>query len=59
MLQEFHGLVRSIDGAEEVVPTSCNKDTGTERRLQKWTRDVWFCVGGGGHVAATVQVSEH
>ena len=30
--------------------TTCNKDTGSKRRVQKWTRGVWFCVSGGGHI---------
>ena len=51
MLNKFPDLARSVDAAEEVVPTTCNKDTGTDRKLQKWTRGVWFCVGGGGHIS--------
>ena len=39
------------EGAEcEDTRTTCNKDTGGKRRLQKWTRGVRFCVGGGGHI---------
>ena len=53
MLAEFPALARSVDNAEEVAATSCNKDTGSERKLQKWRRGVWFCVGdgGGGHIS--------
>ena len=41
---------RIDEGAEcEDTHTTCNKDTGGKRWLQKWTRGVWFCVGGGGH----------
>lgn len=51
MISNFPDLARHVDTAEEVVPISCNKDTGCERKLQKWTRGVWFCVGGGGHIS--------
>ena len=50
MLKKFPDLARKVDSAEEVAPTSCNKDTGSERRLQKWQ---WSYI----NVAATVQVS--
>lgn len=43
---------KSIDMAEEdeATITTCNKDTGQKKRVQRWTRGVWFCVGGGGHI---------
>ncbi len=52
MIAKFPALASHVDGGdeEEEHKTSCNKDTGATRRLQKWTRGVWFCVGGGGHV---------
>ncbi len=47
-------MATKLDAGEEepTTMTSCNKDTGGKRRLQKWTRGVWFCVGGGGHIQA-------
>ena len=35
---------------EEATKTSCNKDTGTRKKLQKWTRGHLFVVCGGGHI---------
>ena len=48
-----HGAVAArLDETKEVEEqmTTCNKDTGGKRRIQKWTRGVWFCVSGGGHI---------
>ena len=28
----------------------CNKDTGTRKRIQKWSRGHFFVVRGGGHI---------
>ena len=51
-LLSTHGTVAAtIDETQEVEEmTTCNKDTGSKRRVQKWTRGVWFCVSGGGHI---------
>ena len=32
----------------EPQPTTCNKDTGSKQRLQKWSRGHLFIVRGGG-----------
>ena len=37
-------------GEDEETKTSCNKDTGEKKKLQKWTRGVWVCASGGGHI---------
>jgi hypothetical protein len=48
----YSELCNSIDSADEVIATitSCNKDTGEKVTLQKWTRGIWLCVNGGGHI---------
>ena len=45
-------MMHELDGGaeDEAAATSCNKDTGGKKRLQMWTRGVWFCVSGGGHI---------
>ena len=35
---------------QEATMTSCNKDTGTRKKVQKWTRGHLFVVRGGGHI---------
>jgi len=41
-----------LDSGDEVAETKtkCNKDTGEPKKLQKWTRGVWICASGGGHI---------
>lgn len=45
-------LAVAINGGEEVeeTATACNKDTGEQKKMQKWTRGIWCCVSGGGHI---------
>lgn len=51
MLKKFSNLKVLDDGGEvEATKTKCNKDTGEKKRLQKWTRGVWVCASGGGHI---------
>lgn len=54
IIVQHSALVKITDSTDEVEEsrTTCNKDTGEKRTLQKWTRGTWFCVGGGGHIAA-------
>ena len=52
MLQKYPTL-DVLDSTDEdpETQTECNKDTGDKvRRLQKWIRGVWFCIGGSGHI---------
>ena len=35
---------------DDDTKTTCNKDTGTQKKLQKWTRGHLFVVRGGGHI---------
>ena len=35
---------------DDETKTSCNKDTGTRKKVQKWTRGHLFIVRGGGHI---------
>ena len=40
-----------MQGKKEIATkTTCNKDTGGKRRLQRWTREVWFRVSERGHI---------
>ena len=51
MLQKHPKLAVLDNGEEEEgTKTLCNKDTGEKKRLQKWTRGVWVCASGGGHI---------
>ena len=52
LLAQYNAVAKLIDeGKEEIATkTACNKDTGGKRRLQKWTREAWFCISGGGHI---------
>ena len=51
-VEEFKDLAKAMDNSDEVEEskTTCNKDTGEKTTLQKWSRGVWFCVNGGGHI---------
>ena len=51
VFEEHPALGTPIDGGEEddATKTTCNKDTGEKRRLQKWTRGVWTCVSAFNH----------
>lgn len=35
-----------LHDCEEATPTTCNKETGEKRRLQKWSRGHFFIVRG-------------
>ena len=37
-----------LNDCEEASPTTCNKETGEKRRLQKWSRGHFFIVRGSG-----------
>ena len=37
-----------LNECEEASPTTCNKETGERRRLQKWSRGHFFIVRGSG-----------
>ena len=37
-------------GEIEESTTSCNKETGETKRIQRWTRGIWICASGGGHI---------
>ena len=50
LLQGNTSMGLELDRGVEDEKTACNKDTGGKKRLQKWTRGVWFCVSGGGHI---------
>ena len=52
LLEQHDSIGKQLDEEkeDEKERTTCNKDTGNKRRIQKWTRGVWFCVGGGGHI---------
>lgn len=50
ILTKFPAIAKPLDEECPETQTTCNKDTGQPRRMQKWTRGVWFCVGGGGHI---------
>ena len=52
LLSKNGAIATTIDETQEDEEemTTCNKDTGSKRRIQKWTRGVWFCVSGGGHI---------
>ena len=41
-----------LDNCDEVpqTKTACNKETGEKKKLQKWTRGIWICASGGGHI---------
>ena len=48
-IEEQQGSFNAIlDECIEPSPTSCNKDTGSKQRLQKWSREHLFIVRGGG-----------
>ena len=49
LLSKHGAIATTIDKTQEDEEgmTTCNKDTGGKRRIQKWTRGVWFCVSGG------------
>ena len=52
-LLSSHGAVaQTINETQEDEEqmTTCNKDTGGKRRIQKWTRGILFCVSEGGHI---------
>ena len=53
VIGKYSQLRSGTDATEEVeeIRTTCNKDTGEKQTLQKWSRGVWFCVGGGGHIS--------
>lgn len=51
---QFSTVVNYTD-EEECSKTTCNKDTGTQKKLQKWTRGHLFIVRGGGHIIETWQ----
>ena len=46
---EVPSVVDYTDEDEE-TKTACNKDTGSRKKLQKWTRGHLFIVRGGGHI---------
>ena len=50
LLEQHDSIGKQLDEEkeDEKERTTCNKDTGNKRRIQKWTRGEWFCVGGGG-----------
>ena len=52
VLQTHPGLSSAVDHTDEdeATKTSCNKDTGGKKTLQKWTRGHLFVVRGGGHI---------
>ena len=50
LLKQHRPVADQLDKEDQATVTTCNKDTGGKRRLQKWTRGVWFCVSGGGHI---------
>ena len=49
---QHHPKLKVLDqcGEEEGSKTACNKDTGEREKMQKWTRGVWVCASGGGHI---------
>ena len=49
LLSKNGAIATTIDETQEDEEemTTCNKDTGGKRRIQK---GVWFCVSGGGHI---------
>ena len=56
MLQIFPKLTVLDDSEEEEVSkTACIKDTGEKKWLQKWTRGMWVCASGGGHIQPLYQ----
>lgn len=50
-LKSFPQL-RALDDCGEIpeTTTKCNKNTGEKTKLQKWTRGIWICASGGGHI---------
>ncbi len=52
MIKNHPELPRTVDytDEQESTKTSCNKDTGRRKQLQKWTRGHLFIVRGGGHI---------
>ena len=52
MIREHPDIPAIIDYTDEddASKTECNKDTGTRKKLQKWTRGHLFIVRGGGHI---------
>ena len=52
MIREHPDIPAIIDYMDEDdgSKTECNKDTGTRKKLQKWTRGYCFIVRGGGHI---------
>ena len=52
LVTNYEDLAVLVDTAEEhkETKTECNKDTGEKKTMQKWTRGMWFCVGGAGHI---------
>lgn len=50
-LEQYPGLTE-LDSCEELTETKtkCNKDTGQPKKLQKWTRGLWICASGSGHI---------
>ena len=53
VIDRYKKFAISTDKTDEVEEsrTTCNMDTGEKRTLQKWSRDTWFCVSGGGHIS--------
>ena len=50
MLRKYPDLRSPIDDGQEdeTTKTVCNKETGEQKKMQKWTRGVWMAVSGGG-----------
>ena len=44
--------LKTLDNCGEAPDTitKCTKDIGDKKRLQKWTRGIWVCASGGGHI---------
>lgn len=49
LLSNHPNLPAVVDYTDE-MKMSCNKDTGTRKKLQRWTRGHLFVVHGGGHI---------
>lgn len=45
----YSNLAKSVDN-DNTGDTSCNKDTGEKKALQRWTRGMWFSVNSSGHI---------
>ena len=49
-LAEYNATLTDAGKKEIATKKACNKDTGGKLRLQKWTREAWFCVSEEGHI---------